>query len=88
TDAIVNDKEKGEGLDNHYIRPIQHKGDYFKVDGAINIPTSAYDRPLLFQAGTSLPGRALAAKHVEAIFSIAWNRQDAQDFRSDIHHRA
>lgn len=88
TDAIVNDKEKGEGLDNHYIRPIQHNGDYFKVDGAINIPTSAYDRPLLFQAGTSLPGRALAAKYVEAIFSIAWNRQDAQDFRADIHRRA
>ena len=88
TEAIINDRDKGEGLDSQYIHPIQHNGDSFKVDGAINIPTSANDRPLLFQAGTSLPGRALAAKHVEAIFSIAWNRQDAQDFRADIHHRA
>ncbi|CAM3029564.1 NtaA/DmoA family FMN-dependent monooxygenase [Staphylococcus argensis] len=88
TEAIINDREKGEGLDSQYIRPIQHEGKHFQVNGALNIPTSRFERPLLFQAGTSLPGRALAAKHVEAIFSIAWNQQDAQDFRADIHRRA
>jgi FMN-dependent oxidoreductase (nitrilotriacetate monooxygenase family) len=88
TSAIINDKANGVGLDSSQIKPINHKGKYFQVDGAINIPTPEYDRPMLFQAGTSIPGRDIAVRHVEGIFSIAWNMKDAQDFREDIHLRS
>ncbi|MEJ7341265.1 LLM class flavin-dependent oxidoreductase, partial [Staphylococcus epidermidis] len=71
-----------------YIHPLHYQGKYFQVAGAINIPTPKYGRPRLFQAGTSIPGRDLAVRHVDAIFSIAWNLQDGQQFRQDIHQRA
>lgn len=87
--AIQNDKQSGKGLDAQYIQPIHHKGTHFYVDGALNIPSSdKLGRPLLFQAGTSIPGRNVAAQHVDAIFSIAWNKHDAKTFRDDIHQRA
>lgn len=86
--AIINDKETGVGLDSNQIKAIKHTGPHFQVNGAINIPTSEYGRPILFQAGTSISGREIAARHVEGIFSIAWNMQDALDFREDIRLRA
>lgn len=88
TRAIINDKEAGIGLDSNQIKAIKHTGEHFQVNGAINIPTSEYGRPMLFQAGTSIPGREIAARHVEGVFSIAWNMRDAKDFREDIHLRA
>ena len=87
-EAIVNHKNSGIGLNHQYIHPLHYQGKYFQVAGAINIPTPKYGRPRLFQAGTSIPGRDLAVRHVDAIFSIAWNLQDGQQFRQDIHQRA
>lgn len=87
-EAIVNHKDSGIGLNHQYIHPLHYQGKYFQVAGAINIPTPKYGRPRLFQAGTSIPGRDLAVRHVDAIFSIAWNLQDGQQFRQDIHQRA
>ncbi len=88
TSAIVNDKETGIGLDSNQIKAIKHTGTHFQVNGAMNIPTTEYGRPMLFQAGTSIPGREIAARHVEGVFSIAWNKRDAKDFRKDMQLRA
>ena len=69
-EAIVNHKDSGIGLNHQYIHPLHYQGKYFQVAGAINIPTPKYGRPRLFQAGTSIPGRDLAVRHVDAIFQL------------------
>ncbi|MEJ7444459.1 hypothetical protein WL480_06000 [Staphylococcus hominis] len=37
---------------------------------------------------TSIPGRDLAVRYVDDIFSIAWSLQDEQQFRQNIHQSA
>nr|AME30201.1 hypothetical protein [Staphylococcus epidermidis] len=37
---------------------------------------------------TFIPGRDLAVRYVDTIFSIAWSLQDEQQFRQNIHQSA
>lgn len=43
---------------------------------------------MLFQAGASVPGRELAARHAEGIYAVAWDLESARAYRDDIRARA
>lgn len=85
--ALIHDRTTGQGIDFSFVKEINHQGKHFQVKGPINLPSSPQVFPVLCQAGTSLPGRDLAAKHVDVIFSIAWNKMDAQSFSEDLSKR-
>lgn len=86
--AIVDDKANGIYADIHRIQPISHQGEHFSVEGPLTLPPSPQQQPVLFQAGASGPGRTLAARHAEVVFTAQNTLSEARDFYSDMKSRA
>ncbi|MBB3458775.1 FMN-dependent oxidoreductase (nitrilotriacetate monooxygenase family) [Rhizobium sp. BK313] len=86
-DAIRGDKQAGIFVDPDGIHRIDHHGKYFHVAGPLEIPRSPQGRPVIFQAGSSEPGKDLAAKYAEAIFTAQPIIEDAQAFYADVKGR-
>jgi FMN-dependent oxidoreductase (nitrilotriacetate monooxygenase family) len=86
-DVAVGDKAAGVWGDDAKIHPAQHRGRYFSVQGALNIPRSPQGYPLLVQAGSSEDGKGLAARYAEAVFTAQQTMAEAQDFYSDLKSR-
>jgi FMN-dependent oxidoreductase (nitrilotriacetate monooxygenase family) len=57
------------------------------VEGPLNVPRPPQGHPVLFQAGASEQGRALAARRAEAIYAVAWDLPAAQAYYRDIKRR-
>ncbi|WP_336114329.1 LLM class flavin-dependent oxidoreductase [Streptomyces sp. PTD9-10] len=83
-DAIVADKAAGVWGDDAKIHPPRHKGAYFSVAGALNVPRSPQGYPLLVQAGSSEDGKRFAARYAEAVFTAQQTLRDAQAFYGDL----
>lgn len=77
----------GVFADPDLVRPINHQGRHFQVDGPLNVPRPVQGNPVLFQAGSSEQGRTLAARRAEAIYSVAYDLPSAQDYYSDVKAR-
>lgn len=87
-DAFVRDKASGQYADFGKMHTLDHKGEFFKVQGPLNIERSPQGRPVLFQAGASEPGRDLAAREADAIFSgSVENVAEAKVYYDDIKRR-
>ena len=86
-DALVIDKESGIFLDPSKVHAINHRGQVFTVAGPLNVARSPQGRPVVVQAGASEPGRQLAARTAEAIFTANQTLADAQAFYSDLKGR-
>src|ERR1700761_783871 len=69
--ALLKDKENGLYSDHSKIHKIYHRGDRYRVEGPFLSAPSPQRTPLLFQAGSSGPGRDFAAHHAEAVFLTA-----------------
>ncbi|MDO1583827.1 LLM class flavin-dependent oxidoreductase [Rhizobium oryzicola] len=87
-DALVVDAESGLFAETDHIHPIEHKGEFYSVQGALNLPRSPQGRPVYVQAGSSDDGRAFAARTAEAIFTAHQSLESAQEFYADIKSRA
>jgi len=83
-DAIVDDRAGGSYARPGGIRRADHRGAFFKVAGALNIPRSPQGRPIFVQAGSSTDGRAFAARYAEAIFTAHLTKESAIAFYNDI----
>ncbi|GAA2438009.1 LLM class flavin-dependent oxidoreductase [Streptomyces lavendulocolor] len=86
-DAIVLDRAAGIYADTDRVRPIDHRGEHFRVRGPLNVPRSPQGHPLLVQAGSSEDGREFAARHAEAVFTAQQTLSDAQAFAKDLRSR-
>ncbi|HWJ75167.1 MAG TPA: LLM class flavin-dependent oxidoreductase [Kaistia sp.] len=77
-DAFVRDRESGSYADFSRMHRLDYKGQFFQVEGPLNLARSVQGQPVLFQAGGSDDGIALAGRHADAVFangaSIAENR--------------
>lgn len=87
-DTVVADKATGRWGDQSKIHPAEHRGEFFSVQGALNIPRSPQGYPLLVQAGSSEDGKTLAAKHAEAVFTAQQTFEEARAFYTDLKTRA
>ncbi|MGE7763209.1 LLM class flavin-dependent oxidoreductase [Peribacillus sp. NPDC097895] len=87
-DAFTRDKESGEFFDPSKMHQLKHKGEYFSVQGPLNIARSKQGRPVIFQAGSSEAGKNLAAKEADAIFTGQPTLEDAKIFYQDVKNRA
>ncbi|MGP7734970.1 LLM class flavin-dependent oxidoreductase [Oceanimonas smirnovii] len=85
-DALVMDRA-GHYADPDKVNPIHHNGEFFLVDGPLNVPRPPQGHPVLFQAGASEQGRTLAAQCAEAIYAVAYDLPAAQDYYRDIKRR-
>jgi FMN-dependent oxidoreductase (nitrilotriacetate monooxygenase family) len=67
---------------------LDHQGEFYSVQGPLNISRSRQGRPVLIQAGSSEAGRGFAATVADAIFTGQANRSEGAEFYSDIKARA
>ena len=86
-DALVIDKHSGVFLDPAKVHLVNHKGKVFTVQGPLNVARSPQGRPVVVQAGASEPGRELAARTAEVIFTANQTLADGQSFYSDVKRR-
>jgi FMN-dependent oxidoreductase (nitrilotriacetate monooxygenase family) len=86
-DAVVADKDAGVWGDSDKLHAPEHRGRYFSVGGALNIPRSPQGYPLIVQAGSSEDGKGLAARYAEAVFTAQQTLEDAQAFYGDLKER-
>ncbi|MDR5760369.1 LLM class flavin-dependent oxidoreductase [Caballeronia sp. LZ035] len=87
-DALIADKASGRFVDLARVHPAAHRGRFFGVQGALNLPRSAQGHPVLVQAGASGDGRELAARHAEAVFSASQSFDESRTYRADLNLRA
>jgi FMN-dependent oxidoreductase (nitrilotriacetate monooxygenase family) len=74
-------------LDPDKVHLVNHKGKVFDVQGPLNVARSPQGRPVVVQAGASEPGRDLAARTAEVIFTANQTLNDGQAFYSDVKRR-
>ncbi|CAO4163540.1 NtaA/DmoA family FMN-dependent monooxygenase [Methylorubrum populi] len=67
---------------------IDHKGEFFRVRGPLNVPGHAAGPPALFQAGASETGRDFAAAIADATFAAAPDMEAGLALRTDLRRRA
>lgn len=85
-DALLRDRA-GSYVRPNSVHPVNHKGNFFRVDGPLTIPRPPQGNPVLFQAGASDHGRDLAARRAEAIYAVAYDLPSAQAYYRDIKQR-
>lgn len=49
---------------------IRHRGEFFALEGRLNVPPSPQGHPVIFQAGGSPAGRDLASATAEGVFTV------------------
>jgi FMN-dependent oxidoreductase (nitrilotriacetate monooxygenase family) len=86
-EATVIDRA-GMYADPSKLHRIGHHDRWFDVEGPLNIPRSPQGRPVISQAGASEPGRDLAARCADVVFTVAWDIETAKAFRADVRARA
>lgn len=85
--AFVGDQEMPILVDHAKVHPINHVGKYFKVRGPLNTMPGPQGRPVIGQAGNSIPGRNLAAKHADTMLAFGTSIEQMKAFRADMRER-
>lgn len=86
-DAFLRDKAQGEFFDPSKLHPLHHEGEFYHVRGPLTVPRSPQGHPVIVQAGSSEPGRDLAARTAELVFTAQLRLEDAQEFYGDLKGR-
>jgi FMN-dependent oxidoreductase (nitrilotriacetate monooxygenase family) len=87
-DAFMRDQASGVFFDPERLHVLDHKGEFLKVRGPLNVARPVQGWPVIVQAGASDAGRQLAAETAEVIFAASVDLQGAQAFYSDVKQRA
>ncbi len=85
--AIVADKATGRFIDAAKVRPLDHKGRFFKVKGPVNMARCPQGHPVIIQAGGSPPGLELAARTADVVFSVVQELEPAKAAYADLKGR-
>src|SRR6202012_2899278 len=86
-DAFVRDVESGLYFNPDRMHTLDHKGQYLKVRGPLNIARPPQGWPVIVQAGASDAGRQLAAETAEVIFAAGGSLADGKRFYADVKSR-
>ncbi|MBP2079023.1 LLM class flavin-dependent oxidoreductase [Oceanobacillus polygoni] len=86
-DAVILDKEEAQFYDPSKVHTVNHKGEWFSIEGPLNISRPAQGYPVIVQAGSSEAGKELAARTAEVIFTAWQTLEEAQAFYKDIKGR-
>jgi len=68
--------------------PINHAGRHFSVRGPLNLPAAPWGRPKLVQAGGSVAGIGLGARHADVVYAPLSSREGSRAFRAELHAAA
>lgn len=88
TNWYLNDKEGGRLFDPAAAHTLNHKGDFFQVQGPLNAPPSPQSCVPLVHAGTSEESMEYGARFADIRFSPYVSKQWNIDYRNDQLRRA
>ena len=77
---MLRDKAAGQFFDPAKLHRLDHSGEYFRVQGPMNMQRPPQGHPLICQAGASAEGTAFAAANGELLFTIANSVDRARDY--------
>lgn len=86
-DSILMNREDGIMVDASKVHYADYEGKWHRTRGPLTMPRSPQGRPILMQAGSSGRGRDFAAQWGEVIFCPARNKDEMQEFYTDLHAR-
>ena len=86
-DAVILDRTSGQFSKPDGFRPINHHGKHFEVRGPLNISRTPQGQPVTVQAGSSGPGKDLAARTAEVVFTANQTIAGAVEFYGDLKER-
>ncbi len=86
-DAIIRDRETGRYIDPAKLHVLNHKGAHFSVRGPLNVARPPQGYPIIAQAGSSEPGRELAARTADVVFTAQVELGEAKAFYADVKGR-
>ena len=86
-DAFVRDVDSGIYVDPGRMHVLDHHGPALNVRGPLNIARPVQGWPVVVQAGSSEPGRQLAAETAEVVFAAEPNLAAGQQLYADIKGR-
>ncbi|MGH7031555.1 MAG: LLM class flavin-dependent oxidoreductase [Stellaceae bacterium] len=86
-DAILADKSSGAYIDPTKVRPLNHKGRFFQIQGPMNIARCPQGRPVIIQAGGSPAGLDIAARTADVVFSVVQQLESAKSAYADLKGR-
>ncbi|WP_349743646.1 LLM class flavin-dependent oxidoreductase [Roseateles cavernae] len=87
-DALLRDRASGRFFDPAKLHKLDHKGRFFQVAGPLNIGRSPQGQPVIFQAGSSDAGIALAGKYADAVFTRSPTLEETRSFRAQVRDSA
>ncbi|WP_246868651.1 LLM class flavin-dependent oxidoreductase [Saccharopolyspora sp. ASAGF58] len=87
-DALVLDPAAPMFADPERVHRVDHHGEWFNVQGPLNVARPPQGYPVLIQAGASPSGRNFAARWADVIFCSHASIDAAKDFYADIKGRA
>ncbi|WP_099354463.1 LLM class flavin-dependent oxidoreductase [Fredinandcohnia onubensis] len=85
--AVIADASQEILIDPSKVHEINHKGEYFSVEGPHLSEPSIQRTPVIYQAGTSERGKEFAAKHAECVF-VGGSAEKIKSSIQDIRQRA
>jgi hypothetical protein len=83
-DAFVRERDSGTFFAPEKFRRLDHKGRFFQVEGPLNIQRSPQGQPVIFQAGSSDDGIALAGKYADAVFTHSPSLDETRAFTQKV----
>ncbi len=83
-DAFIRNRQTGDFFNPAGMHRLGYKGRFFQVEGPLNAGRSAQGQPVVFQAGASDAGIALAGRHADGVFSNTPRIDDAQKLYADL----
>ncbi|MFK9120332.1 NtaA/DmoA family FMN-dependent monooxygenase [Peribacillus frigoritolerans] len=86
-DAFLRDKKSGVFFDPQKMHALNYRGNYFSVDGPLNISRSRQGKPVIFQAGTSPDFMNIASKHADGVFIPFDDLEEAKTFGKELRRR-
>jgi FMN-dependent oxidoreductase (nitrilotriacetate monooxygenase family) len=87
-DAFIYDKTTAQCFDPTKVKILNHAGKHFNVRGPLNVLRSPQGRPIVVQAGASGPGKTLAARVADCVFTAQSKLVDGKAFYDDVKSKA
>lgn len=78
--AIIEDKQTGRYFDPDKLHTLNHRGNYFSVNGPLNSSRSPQGQPVRVQAGASEAGIRFAGEVAEVVFTAQQTLEGARHF--------
>ncbi len=86
-DAFIRDRGQGLFFDPAGSTSCTHRGQFFAVDGALNIERAPQGKPVIIQAGASETGKEFAAETAEVVFASNTAIDRVRAFYADLKGR-